>query len=92
MNENYQSTIQGEMKQEIDSIIEKIRDISSALDQDVLVQSQRLDTFEEKLLEIKIADADQFFLILNKEVLRCKGTLDSVESTKDMHKESSEEI
>jgi hypothetical protein len=39
MNENYQSTIQGEMKQEIDSIIEKIRDISSALDQDVLVQS-----------------------------------------------------
>lgn len=92
MNENYQSTTQGEMKQEIDSIIEKIRDMSANIDQEVQTQSQRLDTFEEKLLEIKIADADQFFLILNKEVVRCKGTLDSIESTKDMHKDSSEEI
>lgn len=92
MNENYQSTIQGEMKQEIDTIIEKIREISNSLDQEVQVQNERLDAFEEKLLEIKIADADQFFLILNKEVVRCKSTLDSVESTKDMHKDSSEEI
>lgn len=92
MNENYQSTIQGEMKQETDSIIEKIREISSSLEQEIQVQNQRLDEFEEKLLEIKIADADQFFLILNKEVVRCKSTLDSVESTIDMHKDSSEEI
>ena len=46
------------MKQEIDTIIEKIREISNSLDQEVQVQNERLDAFEEKLLEIKIADAD----------------------------------
>jgi len=42
--------------------------------------------------DMKMADADAFFLIMNKEILKCKSLLINIDSGKDTHKEDAEEI
>ena len=53
-------------------------------------QNKRLEAFEDRLLDIKISDADQFYL--NKEIMRFKGSLNAIESSKDMYLDSSKDI
>ena len=53
-------------------------------------QNKRLDAFEERLLDIKISDADQFYL--NKEIMRFKSSLNAIESSMDMYLDSSKDI
>ena len=47
------------------NLIEKIHKVAEKLETEGTDQNERLNTFEQRIMDIKISDADQFFL--NKE-------------------------
>jgi hypothetical protein len=49
-------------------------------------QNERLNTFEQRIMDIKISDADQFFL--NKEIMRFRNLLEGIKYTRDIHFEA----
>lgn len=74
---SFQSGMSEEFTHNIDQIFEKVE----ALGNDIATQNDRLSTFEDRISDIKISDADQFFL--NKEIMRYRNAISSVEANSE---------
>ena len=66
-----------EFTHNLDQIFEKVQ----ALGKDIATQNDRLTTFEDRISDIKVSDADQFFL--NKEIMRYRNAISSVEANSE---------
>jgi hypothetical protein len=73
------------MQEDCASMNDTIETKADNLDADIKVQNDRLSAFEERISDIKISDTDQFFL--NKEIMRFKNALCSIEAPKDSYRE-----
>ena len=69
------------MQEDCASMGDTIETKANNLEADIKVQNERLTQFEERISDIKISDADQFFL--NKEIMRFKNAICSIEAPKD---------
>ena len=89
--EEFEENIQGELNNEIESILKQIYSTGSdKIQKNLDEQNQRLENFEQKLFDIKISDSDQFYL--NKEINRYKNSLNAIESSRDLYLDTSKEI
>ena len=79
---SFQSGMSEEFTHNIDQIFEKVE----ALGNDIATQNDRLSTFEDRISDIKISDADQFFL--NKEIMRYRNAISSVEANSETEHEA----
>lgn len=71
-----------EFTHNIDQIFAKI----DAIQADITTNNDRLSTFEDRISDIQISDADQFFL--NKEIARIRNAISSVEANSETVHES----
>ena len=72
------------------NLIEKIHKVAEKLETEGTDQNERLNTFEQRIMDIKISDADQFFL--NKEIMRFRNLLEGIGFTRDIHFEAAQDI
>jgi hypothetical protein len=66
-----------EFSNNIDQIFSKVDIISTEMTN----QNDRLTAFEDRISDIKISDADQFFL--NKEIMRYRNAISSIEANNE---------
>lgn len=84
------SGIKEKITDETQQLMTLISDLSDTLAKILEEQNKRLDAFEERLMDIKISDADQFYL--NKEIMRFKNSINAIESSRDMYFDSSKDL
>jgi len=74
------------MSNDFQELVDKIHGNASKLSNEGDEQNERLNTFEQRIMDIKISDADQFFL--NKEIMRFRNLLEGIKYTRDIHFEA----
>lgn len=78
------------MQEDFATIGDSIETKVNNLDQDLKVQNDRLTLFEERITDIKISDTDQFFL--NKEIMKFRNAICSIEAPKDAFREQANQL
>lgn len=87
---NFLQSQQSELQEEYDDTIDKIRQHSQNVEDDILKTSEALNHFESKVGDMKISDQDHFFM--NKEILRCRTALNSLDSRRGLYVQEAEVI
>lgn len=87
---DFVDSLQADLIAEYDELISKIKQHSQDLEEEVSTISDSLTNFESKVGDMKISDQDHFFL--NKEILRYRTAVNSLDSQRGLYMEETEGI
>ena len=80
---DFQKTLLEDVLTEYQELINSIREHNQIIEDVVENVNEQLGNFEHKVGEMKVSDQDHFFL--NKEILRFKTAINSVDSQREIY-------
>lgn len=82
--DKYTNDQKEELRNQFNELIQQIHTKNQEVDKQIEDQVDRLASFENRILDNKISDSDQFFL--NKEIQRQRNALNAIQSSCHLHR------
>ena len=82
--DKYTNDQKEELRNQFNQLIQEIHTKNIEVDKQIEDQVDRLASFENRILDNKISDSDQFFL--NKEIQRQRNALNAIQSSCQLHR------